>query len=224
MTFISLGTIDKKLIPISLGCIFAIAFELFILIDEINSIIILLVISYLFLAITKLLSFIPFLILKWRLNKSKTKSNVNNAPNEIEYIYIDAKKGIIRYKYLYILLSSLLSFFTLTMQVINNGLRVNSWIYDIIFYTIFYHFIFKIQFFKHHYLCIIIIIIIGFILDLSIGYLQQDLQKEWYLFPLRILREILYSLQEVIDKYIIEKKFCSVYELLLYYNVILNNK
>ena len=48
MTFISLGTIDKKLIPISLGCIFAIAFELFILIDEINSIIILLVISYLF--------------------------------------------------------------------------------------------------------------------------------------------------------------------------------
>jgi hypothetical protein len=164
-------------------------------------------------AITKLLSFIPFIILKIRSKKPNIKSSVDIHPNGIEYIYIDTKKEMIRYKYLYILLSSLLDFFSVIIQAKTAGLKVNSWIYDIIFYSIFYYLIFKIKLYKHHYLCIIIIIIVGLILDLSIGYLQNDIKNNLVLFLLRLLREILYSLQGVIDKYIMEKKFCSVYEL-----------
>ena len=129
-------------------------------------------------AINKLLSFIPFIILKIRSKKPNIKSSVDIHPNGIEYIYIDTKKEMIRYKYLYIFLSSLLNFFSVSIQIKNMDLKVNSWIYDIIFYSIFYYLIFKIKLYKHHYLCIIIIIIIGFILDLSLGYLQNDIKKK----------------------------------------------
>ena len=70
-------------------------------------------------------------------------------------------------------------------------------------------------YYKHHYLCIILIIIVGFILDISLGNFQEDFNKNWYFIFLRIIREILYSLQHVINKYIMDKKFCSVYELLI---------
>ena len=167
MAFIGLGKIDKNLIPIAFGCIFAISFELFFLTDRIevfNHI----VMSNLYSAITKLLSFIPFIILKIRSKKSNIKSSEDIKPDGIEYIYIDTKKEMIRYKYLYIFLSSLLNFFSVSIQIKTAGvLKVNSWIYDIIFYSIFYYLIFKIKLYKHHYLCIIIIIIVGFILDLS---------------------------------------------------------
>ena len=110
MAFIGLGKIDKNLIPMAFGAIFAISFELFFLTDRIelfNHI----VMSNLYTAITKLLSFIPFIILKIRSKKSSIKSSVDINPNGIEYIYIDTKKEMIRYKYLYIFLSSLFNFF-----------------------------------------------------------------------------------------------------------------
>ena len=53
----------------------------------------------------------------------------------------------------------------------------------------------------------------GFILNLSLEYLQKDLNNKWCYVLFRLIREILYSLQDNIDKYIMEKKYCSVYEL-----------
>ena len=121
MAFIGLGKIDKNLIPNAFGAIFAILFELFFTdrIELFNHI----VMSNLYSAISKLLSFIPFIILKIRSKKSSIKSSVNINPNGMEYIYIDTKKEMIRYKYLYIFLSSLLSFFIISIQAKNYGFK-----------------------------------------------------------------------------------------------------
>ena len=48
---------------------------------------------------------------------------------------------------------------------------------------------------------------------MTLGNLQNDIMNHWSLILIRLLREILYSLKFVIDKYIMEKKFCSIYEL-----------
>ena len=80
--------------------------------------------------------------------------------------------------------------------------------------------IFKIKLYKHHYLSLILIIILGIILDFICENLQDDITKNFGFVLLRLLREILFSLREVIDKYIMEKKFCSIYELSMYNGLI----
>ena len=114
----------------------------------------------------------------------------------------------------YYFLSIYLSIFYVT------GLKINIWISEIFIYCIFYYLIFKIKPYKHHYLSIILIILLGIILDLILNNLQNDIINKWQKIFLRLLREILYSLQDVINKYIMEKKFCSVYELSLYGGIV----
>ena len=45
------------------------------------------------------------------------------------------------------------------------------------------------------------------------GNLQNDFNNNLPLLLLRLVREILFSLVEVINKYLMEKKFCSIYEI-----------
>ena len=63
---------------------------------------------------------------------------------------------------------------------------------------------------------IIIIILAGIVADLISENLQSDIFDNLLLFFIRIIREILFSTHEIINKYLIEDKFCSVYELSLY--------
>ena len=225
MAFISLGTIDKNIIPIIVGCICSVSLEPIIdikgimLIEYAN-------IFFLLSIISKLLLFIPYIILKIRSKKSKVKSDVNNNINGIEYNYFDTRRGIKNKKYLYIFLSSILSFISGIIQFKTLGkLKVNSWIWDIMFYPLYYYLIyyliFRIKFYKHHYLCIILIIILGLTLDLSLENLQYDLKNYWDLVLLRLLRDSIYSFNDVINKYIMEKKFCSIYELLSFSGIFL---
>lgn len=74
--------------------------------------------------------------------------------------------------------------------------------------------------YRHHYLSILIIIITGTILDLVFQNLQNDFKNNIFLFLLRLLREILNSLHNVINKYLIEKKYCSIYEIALSIGII----
>ena len=61
----------------------------------------------------------------------------------------------------------------------------------------------------------ILIIAIGIILDLVLLNLQHDIVNELKFVLLRLLREILHSLNFVVNKYLFEKKFCSIYEISL---------
>ena len=94
-------------------------------------------------------------------------------------------------------------------------LKSNFWILDICFTCIFYYLIFKIKLYKHHYLSMILIIIMGIILDLVLENLQYDLKNKLGFALLRLLREILFSLNFVVVRYLFEKKYCSIYEISL---------
>ena len=104
--------------------------------------------------------------------------------------------------------------------VITLKIKSNCWILEIFLTTLFYFLIFKIKLYKHHYFSGFIIILIGFIIDLVSENLQNDVSSQIGLLLLRLLREILYSLHDVIDKYIIDKTFGSIYEIAFYTGII----
>ena len=100
-------------------------------------------------------------------------------------------------------------------------LKINIWILDIGFTCLFYYLIFKIKLYIHHYLSIILIISTGIIIDLVFKYLQNAIIDNWFLILLRLIREILCSLIDIIKKYIIDRTFCSIYELIFYNGIYL---
>ena len=53
--------------------------------------------------------------------------------------------------------------------------QVNMWIFDIAFISKFSYIIFKSKLYIHHYISIILIIIIGILLDIYLGYIFNDL-------------------------------------------------
>ena len=161
MSFINLGVIDKNIIPIIVGCICSLSLQSLFAIKGViftHHIIII----FLGTIISRLLLFIPYIILKIRSKKSKVKSDVNDNINRIDYLYFDAQKGIKRHKNIYIILSSALYFISFIIQFRSGELHVNSWIWDIVFYPLYYYLIFKNKFYKHHYLCIILITLFYF--------------------------------------------------------------
>ena len=212
MVFISLGKIDKNLIPIIVGAFFSMLNKLLIkykhtklfkhkIIPNILSI------------FSKTLTIIPYIILKLRTKKNKNKEDKDINNNDIELIYIDMKKEQTQGKVKYIILSSVLLFIQGILVLYSLEVKSNSWIWDISATTLLYHFVLKIKLYKHHYLSIISIILLGFTIDIVFGNLQYDLSNNLLKFFFRFLREISYSFYDVVNKYLFEKKFCSVYEL-----------
>ena len=205
MALISLGKIDINLVPLLIGCIFCFLNRL----SNQNEGTLLLknaILTNIFISTSKLFTIIPLLILKFRSNRviSNELQNVNSF-NKLVYIYTDKKMEIIQYKGRYILLSAVIFFVQSIFMALAIQIKTNSWIWNILITSIFYYLFFKIKLFKHHYLSIIIIILIGFIIDLVLKNIQNDISDNLTLFLFRDIREILYSFHDVINKYIMEK-------------------
>ena len=205
MALISLGKIDINLVPLLIGCIFCFLNRLS---NQYEGTLLLknAILTNIFISTSKLFTIIPLLILKFRSNRviSNELQNVNSF-NKLVYIYTDKKMEIIQYKGRYILLSAVIFFVQSIFMALAIQIKTNSWIWNILITSIFYYLFFKIKLFKHHYLSIIIIILIGFIIDLVLKNLQNDISDNLTLFLFRIIREILYSFHDVINKYIMEK-------------------
>ena len=165
-----------------------------------------------------MLSFIPFIIYKIR-NKEFKCCDKNIKNNNL--VYNNLFEAIIYGKYKWILLSSFIDFIqTIVIDNFCALCRVNMWIFDILFISIFSYLIFKIKLYIHHYISIIIIISVGISLDIYLDhYIFND--KDYFLQMLfKFISEILLSLGFVIDKYTMEKKFCSPYEICFYHGFI----
>ena len=67
---------------------------------------------------------------------------------------------------------------------------------------------------------IILIILTGFILDFITQNLQNDIANNWEQVLLRFIREIVFSLHDIINKYAMETKFCTVYDISFYTGLI----
>ena len=146
---------------------------------------------------------------------SKEIKNKNHTAS-ILYKYLNYRENkITRDKWLFIILAVIIYLFNQFFFVFTIKIRSNTTILNILITSIFYYLIFKIKLYRHHYLSVILIILVGLIIDLILGNIQYDTSNNLGLFFFRLLRECLYSLSSVVDKYILEKKFGSVYEILL---------
>ena len=216
MRFLSLGKIDKNIIPIIVGCVVCFLSRLVLLFPGDSELFDHAIIVNILVSISYFFTIIPFLILKYRTNnKHKIESIKNNDLEDMEDIPAITQKDITKGKLLYIFLYNFIDFVQGIILICSIELKSNYWILDIFITCIFYYLIFKIKLYKHHYLSMILIIIIGIILDLVLENLQNDLKNKLGFALLRLLREILFSLNFVVVRYLFEKKYCSIYEISL---------
>ena len=175
-----------------------------------------------FISSSKLLTIVPYII--FLINSKKVHSNeiqIKNGTNSFIYKHINNNVNkIIKGKWAFIILAAIIYLINQFFFVFTIKIRSNTTILNILITSIFYYLIFKIKLYRHHYLSVILIILVGLIIDIILGNLQYDTSTNLDLFFFRLLRECLYSLSSVVDKYIMEKKFGSVYEILLSNGVI----
>ena len=217
MALINLGMIDKNLIPMPIACVFCFLNRI---INKYfrdivsNNMVINFTTSF-----SRFLAVIPFIILK---KNTKKDHNIETIKNNtvIEYIFTGNKEENVKGKWTYIILSSLIYFIQSVLFGITAKIPTNTWNLYILITPIFYYLIFKIKLYKHHYLSIILILLVGAVIDFSLGNYQKEMVNNYYWLLLKLIREIIFSLHNVLAKYLMEKKFVSVYEYSFYNGVI----
>jgi len=222
MAFISLGKINNNQIPILIGCLFCFLNRL---LNQYDGTLLYknLILTNIFISLSGVFAIIPFIILKKRSQRVKNIDIDNRKTNntKIEYIYTDYGEENVQGKFRFILLSAIIFFIQSIFFVASFKIKSNSWILFISFASLFYYIIFKIKLYNHHYLSIILIILIGVIIDLVSENLQNDISDNLPSLLMRFIREVLFSFFNVIIKYVMEKKYVSVYEM-TFYNGIIN--
>ena len=244
MAFIGFGKIDKNIIPLILGCVFCLlnrilnsAFGNYLLSNVI--------LTNIFISLANTLIIIPYLVYKLiskkiDKNKKKEDKDVNNEitkkesknsnstitdqeddDKKLEYIYnenddIENVPGKLKF----IILIALIFFVNYYLFILTIDIKTNTWTMYIVFTSIFYYLIFKSKLYRHHYLCIGLILIFGIIIDIIEENLLKDANDKTASFCLSILRVILLSLIYVLIKYTMEKKYVSPYVLGMFIGLI----
>ena len=215
MAFIGFGLIDKKIIPIiiaSVSCFLNRLLKMYkgsLLYKNI-------IMTNISISSCKIFAIIPYIIYKIRTKQTHNSDNQTvNRNSNLKYIYTDGEKRITKGIWKFILLSAVIFTINQILYVVTIKVGTNTSTLDIVFTSIFYYLILKVKLYRHHYLSMLLIIITGASIDLYLGNLQNDISEHLGLFFLRILRESMYSLSSVVDKFIMEKKFISEYVILL---------
>ena len=106
------------------------------------------------------------------------------------------------------------------LYIASMEVKTNSWIWTLLFTAIFYYLLFKAKIYKHHYLSSILILLIGLVIDLVLGNLQNDIMNNFVFLVLKFIQQALFSFYNVLAKYVMVKKFVSVYEFSTFVGVI----
>ena len=220
MSIISLGKLDKTLIVIFVGCIICFLNRLLNQYDcELNKNP---MINNIVISPSRFLTVIPFIILKIRNKRMTTNAGIEKSNiNQIKLIYNDSEKIYAKSKWKFIILSGIIYAVEQTFFVYSFDIKTNTWMLYILIASIFYYMIYKVKLYRHHYITIILIILIGLIIDLVTGYLQDEIINKTYNLMAKLIKEILFSLFNVLAKYTMEKKYVSVYEFSFYVGLII---
>ena len=169
------------------------------------------------------LSLFLLLIYKWRsrskLNRYETNNNKSNEPTkkktlQIELEYNNQYKELTTDKFKFIFLSTLLDFIlTIMIYFFCVNFKLNFWMFDILFICMFSHVILKSKLYKHQYLCLMIIVILGIIINIDLYFYQNEVKTDLIEIIIKYFSEIIFSLCIVLNKFTIEKKFASPYEI-----------
>lgn len=225
MKKINIGLFNFNLLPIIIGIIFAFLNRLFVGNKILKNVITIVLFDHpiiinIYYSIARSLAGIPLIIYKYRIRRNLTKTekkgnkffdNINIANN------IKKNKG----KFSYILLIAIIYFFQEILLACSIDSQSNTWIIEILIMCIFSYIILKIKLYRHHYLSIAIIIIIGISLDLVLKNIQSDVKYHKIEFMLKLIRELIISLNYVIIKYAMNEKFITPYEITCYSGILM---
>ena len=175
-----------------------------------------------YVAFGMILAIIPHLILK---NRSKKDSNnqrklIEHSKLNIELIVDDydifdrtkfAKFRFIFYSTVFDFAQSLLY----SLFALNNSF--NLWNFDILLFSLFSYLMLKTKLYRHQYISMIIIIILGFGLNITEAY-KDDTENTSGAFEIIMIfiSEICFSFGIVIIKYNMEKNYCGPYEVCIW--------
>ena len=219
MAFIGLGKINTNLIPIIIGCIFCFLNRLLNQYEG-TKLFQNVMLTNIFISFSDIFTIIPYIIFKIRSKKVYKPENKEVIPNEtketkFEFLYEETYdiEDEVEGKGKFIVLIGLIFFVNYFIFVYIFALKTNTWIMYILFTSIFYYLFFKSKLYRHHYLSIVIILIIGLVIDFVEGNIQKDFTENFKLILLSFLRVILLSLNYVLIKYTMEKKYASPYEI-----------
>ena len=170
-------------------------------------------------ALGMILSFIPYLIVKYR--SKKTNLNIIENKTKLNQVfthhYIFNNKSLVA-KYKLIILSAVFDFIeTSLVLVFCTKCIYNLWIFDILFISLFSYWLLKAKLYKHQYLSMIIIIILGLVLNI-LEYYKSGTDNEFNILEIiiKFIGEIFLSLNIVIAKYNMEKNYCTPYEICIW--------
>ena len=104
-----------------------------------------------------------------------------------------------------VILIGIIFFANYNMFIYTISIKSNTWIMYIVFTSLFYYLIFKSKLFLHHYLSIALILILGIVIDLVVGNLQNEFSEDLLKVALSVVRVILLSLDYTLIKYTMEK-------------------
>ena len=215
MAIISLGKIDKNLIPIFIGGILCFLNRL---LNQYKNTLLFknVILSNICISTARFLAGLPYILILIRSKKEvfiqEDKINKIDLAKFIPRFNPQEKVDVSKGKNLYIILTSIINIIQSFLFVHTISIKSNAWTGYIVITAIFYYLFFQIKLYKHHYLSAIIILLLGITIDLVLNNLQTELIENISLLLLRYLREILLSFHFVLIKYIMEKKFVSVYE------------
>ena len=225
MSIISLGKVNIKILIPILGGFIRLIYKMLVKLNSKYEILLKnpFILS-IYTAIGMILAFIPLLILK-----SQSKKQIKDKENYIEPNKAKKAKLLIKLehydiyevkrwdKYKMIIIATLFDFTETSLSYIFcYNCIYNLWIFDIIFNSLFSYLILKMKLYKHQYFSMIIIIILGFGLNI-IEFFKSNVGNS--IKPIEILLkfivEILFCLNIVVNKYNMETYFSSPYEICL---------
>ena len=221
MKFIKFGKLDKKiLIPIIAGILRLIILLTYLKNPKYDILTKNPFVTSIYTSIGMISAIIPCFIIKHR---SKQINNIsielqNQSKLNLELIHTPILEEI-QYsckKYKLILYQEIFDFLQTILATIFNMDNVYSlWTFDIIFMSIFSYLLLKSKLYRHQYVSMAIIMILGLLLNVIEYYklLNDDDKFNFSRIMMSLLSEIFLSLIIVIAKYNMEKTYCSPYEI-----------
>jgi len=169
-------------------------------------------------SISKCSALIPLIIFKLKNQKSKNQQQIYNKL----YIksYYEKKRVNNLQKGGFILLINVLNLFSKIIYfriIFFDEVKIFSWFMDdIILITLFSFLILKEPIYKHQYLCIMILVVAGIILNVIHHAFDSIELKDIFA---SIIGDSVYSLMVVLKRYVMVNLFCSAYEIVVYEGV-----
>ena len=176
------------------------------------------------------LSFIFLIIYKIR---TKSQSINNNSITIEQNLYTRKTMKTIchqvkivtkKEKFLWLLLVSVIDYIAFSFNSIfwiTMDKYINNWSTNFLSISLFSYFILKTKLYKHHFVCIATIVIIGLLFNIPLGVFSQEKIGNYYCYYLSfILTGIFFNLTYVLYKKMMLKKYIKSYEILFFQGII----